>query len=52
MEKIASFTINHLKLSRGIFVSRRDEVGGEVVTTFDIAGTRSAAKSSQPSTYA
>ena len=36
MKKIASFTINHLKLSRGIFVSRRDEVGGEVVTTFDI----------------
>ena len=36
MEKIASFTINHLKLSRGIFVSRRDLVGGEVVTTFDI----------------
>ena len=36
MEKIASFTINHLKLSRGIFVSRRDMVGGEVVTTFDI----------------
>ena len=36
MEKIASFTINHLKLSRGIFVSRRDRVGGEVVTTFDI----------------
>ena len=31
MEKIASFTINHLKLSRGIFVSRRDLVGGEVV---------------------
>ena len=36
MEKIASFTINHLKLSRGIFVSRKDRVGGEVVTTFDI----------------
>ena len=36
MEKIASFTINHLKLSRGIFVSRRDLVGGEIVTTFDI----------------
>ena len=36
MEKIASFTINHLRLSRGIFVSRKDLVGGEIVTTFDI----------------
>ena len=36
MEKIASFTINHLRLSRGIFVSRKDLVGGETVTTFDI----------------
>lgn len=36
MKKIASFTINHLALKRGIYVSRRDEVGGEVVTTFDI----------------
>lgn len=36
MNKIPSFTINHLKLLRGIYVSRRDQVGGEVVTTFDI----------------
>lgn len=36
MEKIASFTINHLKLNRGIYVSRRDTVCGETVTTFDI----------------
>lgn len=36
MEKIPSFTIDHLHLLRGIYVSRRDEVGGEVVTTFDI----------------
>lgn len=36
MKKIPSFTIDHLKLLRGIYVSRRDEVGGEVVTTFDI----------------
>lgn len=36
MEKIASFTINHLKLNRGIYVSRRDTVGGETVTTFDV----------------
>lgn len=36
MNKIPSFTIDHLKLLRGIYVSRRDQVGGEVVTTFDI----------------
>ncbi len=36
MEKIPSFTIDHLRLSRGIFVSRKDSVGGEVVTTFDV----------------
>lgn len=36
MNKIPSFTINHNKLLRGIYVSRKDEVGGETVTTFDI----------------
>lgn len=36
MDKIPSFTINHEKLLRGIYVSRKDSVGGEVVTTFDI----------------
>lgn len=36
MEKIASFTINHLKLNRGIYVSRRDRVGDEVLTSFDV----------------
>lgn len=36
MNKIPSFTINHDKLLRGIYVSRKDEVGGEVITTFDI----------------
>ncbi len=36
MEKIASFTVNHLKLLRGVYVSRCDRVGGQVVTTFDI----------------
>ncbi len=30
MNKIPSFTINHNKLLRGIYVSRKDEVGGEV----------------------
>ena len=33
MNKIPSFTINHEKLLRGIYVSRKDEVGNEVVTT-------------------
>lgn len=36
MEKIASFTIDHTRLNRGIYVSRKDQVGGETVTTFDI----------------
>ena len=36
MEKIPSFTIDHERLLRGIYVSRRDQVGGEEVTTFDI----------------
>ncbi|MCI7309267.1 MAG: S-ribosylhomocysteine lyase [Prevotella sp.] len=36
MEKIPSFTINHLTLKRGIYVSRQDKVGNEVVTTFDV----------------
>ena len=36
MEKIPSFTINHNKLLRGIYVSRKDSVGGDTVTTFDI----------------
>ena len=36
MKKIPSFTINHLKLLRGIYVSRKDYLGKDVVTTFDI----------------
>ena len=36
MKKIPSFTINHEKLLRGIYVSRKDQVGSDVVTTFDI----------------
>ena len=37
MEKIASFTINHLKLLRGIYVSRVDTLpNGDIITTFDI----------------
>ena len=40
MEKIASFTIDHLKLLPGVYVSRKDNVGDSVVTTFDIRMTR------------
>lgn len=36
MKTIPSFTIDHIRLLRGIYVSRKDEVGGETVTTFDI----------------
>ncbi|MBE5882095.1 MAG: S-ribosylhomocysteine lyase [Lachnospiraceae bacterium] len=36
MEKIASFTIDHIKLEPGIYVSRKDYVGAEVITTFDL----------------
>lgn len=37
MKKIDSFTVNHLKLQRGIYVSRKDYLaGGDVITTFDI----------------
>ncbi|MBR2980706.1 MAG: S-ribosylhomocysteine lyase [Odoribacter sp.] len=36
MKTIPSFTINHIELLRGIYVSRKDIVGGETVTTFDI----------------
>ncbi len=36
MEKIASFTIDHIKLKPGIYVSRKDYAGAEVITTFDL----------------
>ena len=36
MDKIPSFTINHEALLRGIYVSRKDSVGNETITTFDI----------------
>ena len=36
MEKITSFTIDHIKLQPGLYVSRKDKVGQEVVTTFDL----------------
>ncbi len=40
MEKIASFTVNHLTLLPGIYVSRKDTVGKEMITTFDLRMTR------------
>ncbi len=40
MEKIASFTVNHLTLLPGVYVSRKDTIGSEIVTTFDLRMTR------------
>lgn len=39
MEKIASFTIDHIKLKPGVYVSRKDHIGQEVITTFDLRMT-------------
>lgn len=40
MKKIASFTVNHLDLLRGVYVSRRDVTpSGDVLTTFDVRMT-------------
>ena len=39
MEKIASFTIDHIKLQPGVYVSRVDKIGSETVTTFDLRMT-------------
>ena len=36
LNKIPSFTVDHIKLEPGIYISRIDEVGGDYVTTFDI----------------
>ena len=40
MKKIASFTVNHLELIPGLYVSRLDKVGDNYLTTFDIRITR------------
>ena len=40
MEKIASFTVDHIKLLPGLYVSRKDKVGAETVTTFDLRLTK------------
>lgn len=39
MQKITSFTINHLKLQPGVYVSRKDPVGESLITTFDLRMT-------------
>ena len=39
MEKITSFTIDHVRLMPGLYVSRKDRVGAETVTTFDLRVT-------------
>lgn len=39
MEKIASFTVDHIRLRPGVYVSRRDRAGAGVVTTFDLRMT-------------
>ena len=39
MEKIASFTIDHIKLQPGVYVSRKDQVGAETITPFDLRMT-------------
>lgn len=40
METIASFTVDHMRLLPGVYVSRKDSTGQDVVTTFDIRMTR------------
>ncbi len=40
MEKITSFTIDHILLQPGLYVSRKDKVGSETVTTFDLRLTK------------
>ena len=40
MKKIASFTVNHIDLLTGLYVSRRDKIGEETITTFDMRVTR------------
>lgn len=39
MQKIASFTIDHIKLLPGVYVSRKDNVNGQIITTFDLRMT-------------
>lgn len=49
MEKITSFTIDHLKLVPGLYVSRKDFAGEQVITTFDIRMTNPNVQKFTPS---
>ncbi len=40
MEKITSFTIDHIRLQPGLYVSRTDTIGSETITTFDLRLTK------------
>jgi len=40
MEKITSFTIDHIQLQPGLYVSRKDHIGAETITTFDLRLTK------------
>ena len=40
MDLIPSFSVDHTKIVPGIFISRQDSVGGEIVTTYDVRVTR------------
>lgn len=40
MKQITSFTIDHMKLLPGVYVSRKDQLGVETITTFDLRITR------------
>ena len=44
MEKITSFTIDHIRLLPGLYVSRKDPIGENIVTTFDLRITRPKAE--------
>ena len=39
MEKIASFTVDHLNLKPGLYLSREDQVGGQVIKSYDLRFT-------------
>ena len=39
MKKIASFTIDHIKLQPGVYVSRKDHLDTDIITTFDLRMT-------------
>ena len=48
MKKIASFTVDHLRLVPGVYVSRIDQAGGNPITTFDLRMTSPNDRSEEP----